>query len=434
VISSEGVTAAVNRVFDRLAERRRLGTFEPISATKLQQAEGFVKPPVMNLSILPPFPNRGGSQLQLLDRLREERRHRTVALLYPVSTVWRLEVSAGDRRWILKGPESNASDTSLTEAVGWARRTLGTATIHIENLAGLPLNQIPALANDGPLIISVHDFTGYCRRPHLMEQPQSVFCDYSSDTERCRSCLARDWQLPPNAVEIHRDRARKSLTAATHLVFPSRFLKDRYLELFSDLELETRSRVIEPATKIHLPSMIRRPHPPHVAFVGGIKGHKGGDLVAQTAERLREHHEDLLLTSYGDGDRDLIRRIRRTARVRVHGFYRGGELPRLLVRDEVDVAIMPSIWPESYGLVVDECLHARVPVVAFDLGAIGPRLRRLGVGRVIDIDQGAMGLSTGAAGLLTETTGIDDAVLDTLPTPQRVAKKYIRLYLDLEGQ
>jgi len=94
---------------------------------------------------------------------------------------------------------------------------------------------------------------------------------------------------------------------------------------------------------------------------------------------------------------------------------------------------MPSIWPESYGLVVDECLQARVPVVAFDLGAIGPRLKRLGVGRIIDIDQGAMGLATGAAGLLTETTDIDDAVLDTLPTPQRVAKKYIRLYRDLEG-
>lgn len=433
VISSEGVTAVLNRVLDGFAERQRLRRFEPISAAELPRTNRFTKPPVINLSVLPPHPNRGGSQLQMLDRLREEQLRRSVALLYPLADVWRLEISAGGQGWILEGPESHPSNEALNDAVSWARDTLGTDAVHIENLALLPLGLIPSLAEDGPIIVAVHDFTGYCRRPHLMEKPHSVFCDYSSDPTRCRNCLGHDWQLPPDAAEVHRHLARQALMAADRIIFPSEFLKEQYSRLFTDLDLETRSRVVEPATEVHTTAGIHRPHPPHIAFVGGIKGHKGGALVVKTAVRLREHHASLCLTSYGDGDPELVRRIKRTARVRVHGYYRSGELPRLLVRDEVDVAILPSIWPESYGLVVDECLRARVPVVAFDLGAIGPRLNQLGVGRVVPATTGAEGLATAAVQLLNANlSGIDDAVVEMLPTPRKVAEQYLELYREFE--
>ena len=438
VISSEGVTAALNRTLDGLAERQRLRRFEPISAAELQRTNRFTKPPVINLSVLPPHPNRGGSQLQMLDRLREEELMRSVALLYPLANAWRLEVSSGGRRWILDSPKFSSPppsllDEHLLEAVNWARKILGTNALHMESLAGLPLDRIPALAEDGPIIVAVHDFTGYCRRPHLMEEPHSVFCNYSSDPARCRSCLGHDWQLPPDAAEVHRHHARQALMAADHIIFPSEFLKAQYSKLFTDLDFETRSLVIEPATELQTKNGIHRPHPPHVAFVGGIKGHKGGALVVKTALLLRERHAGLRLTSYGDGEPELIRRLKSTARVRVHGYYRSGKLPRLLVRDEVDVAILPSIWPESYGLVVDESLRAGVPVVAFDLGAIGPRLKRLGVGRVIPVTTGAEGLATTAAQLLNaKVSGIEDAVVKMLPTPRKVAEQILGLYRELE--
>ena len=351
VVKGEGAKAAVNRALDGWDERRRLRQLIKITPSEIQQAPPFPPPPIINFSVLPPAPNRGGSQLQMLDRLRWERLHRTIALLFPLATHWRLEISAEERVWILDGPKSDPSHQNLNHVVGWARRSLRTKALHIENLAGLPLNQIPELAETGPIIIGVHDFTGYCRRPHLMERPGAGFCNYSSDPNRCHACLSHDWQVPSDAAEAHRNLARKALKAAQTIIFPSRFLQERYSEFFNDIEVP--SRVIEPATTIQLPPMTHRRHPPHVAFVGGIKEHKGGSLVVQTAEILRRRQPALLMTAYGDGDPHLIREIKRAARVRVHGFYRRGELPILLLRNQVDVAILPSIWPETYGLVVD---------------------------------------------------------------------------------
>ncbi len=432
VISSEGVTAVLNRALDGLAERRRLQSFDRISAPALTRSRDFKKPPVINLSIVPPYPNRGGSQLQMLDRLREERLKRTVALLYPLAGIWRLEVTTFDHGWILEGPRSHPATEAIDDAVAWARATLGTDVIHIENLALLPLEKTAGLAKGGPIIIAVHDFSAYCRRPHLMEEPLSVFCSYSSDPERCRACLAHDWHLPQDAAQAHRTLALQVLNTAQHIIFPSEFLKDQYSTLFPSLDFAPSARVIEPATEINAPAKDHQPHPPHVAFVGGLKGHKGGGLVAKAADRLRQSNPNLRMTSYGDGDPEMIRRLKHSAGVRIHGYYRSGDLPRLLVRDQVDVAILPSIWPEAYGLVVDECLHARVPVVAFDLGAIGPRLKRHGVGRVAPLSAGDAGLAEAAIQLLNETlSGIDDTVVARLPTTQNVAKRYLSLYSEI---
>ena len=59
----------------------------------------------------------------------------------------------------------------------------------------------------------------------------------------------------------------------------------------------------------------------------------------------------------------------------MRGYYRAGSLPGLLRRESVDLALLLSIWPESYGITLDECRAAGVPVVAFDHGAMGERLR-----------------------------------------------------------
>jgi glycosyltransferase involved in cell wall biosynthesis len=79
-------------------------------------------------------------------------------------------------------------------------------------------------------------------------------------------------------------------------------------------------------------------------------------------------------SAYGGGDAQILSRLRAQG-VRIYGYYRAGSLPALLRRDAVDVALFLSIWPETYALVVDECLLASVPVVAFDIGAPAERLR-----------------------------------------------------------
>jgi glycosyltransferase involved in cell wall biosynthesis len=41
----------------------------------------------------------------------------------------------------------------------------------------------------------------------------------------------------------------------------------------------------------------------------------------------------------------------------------------------VNVLFFPSIWPETFSYVVGEMMALGLPIVAFDLGAPGERLR-----------------------------------------------------------
>src|SRR6202035_736868 len=74
--------------------------------------------------------------------------------------------------------------------------------------------------------------------------------------------------------------------------------------------------------------------------------------------------------------------------MRIRGYYRAGSLPRLLRRDGVDLALLLSIVPESYSLVLSECRAAGVPVVAFDHGAVADRIRAEGGGLLVAPEEG----------------------------------------------
>ncbi|HEX6862367.1 MAG TPA: glycosyltransferase, partial [Thermoanaerobaculia bacterium] len=116
----------------------------------------------------------------------------------------------------------------------------------------------------------------------------------------------------------------------------------------------------------------------------GVQAHKGALVFEEVAKRV-----DLRWTVYGGGDPELLTRLRRLPKTRVRGYYRAGTLPRLLRRDGVDLALLLSIVPESYSLVLDECAAADVPVIAFRLGAVGDRLTS---GRLVPLEEGAEGI------------------------------------------
>ncbi len=115
----------------------------------------------------------------------------------------------------------------------------------------------------------------------------------------------------------------------------------------------------------------------------------------------------------------------------MRGYYRAGSLPRLLRRDRVDLAILPSVVPESFCLVLSECRAAGVPVLAFDSGAVGERLRNEGGGLAVPPAEGAAGM----AALAAEVTGGERVLLPlaarTEPEPGEIAGRWLSLYREL---
>jgi glycosyltransferase involved in cell wall biosynthesis len=467
---AEGSRGVAARLLDRLAEARRRRSF-----TAAGQPPPDFACDILNIAAAPPAPRLGGVQTQLLWRLDAEATLRPVALLYPelpagspAGERYRLELQRHGHRHALqwnaespppaaegelrplsrpagrrRGPLPPAAlfDATWESAVAWAAARCATTTLAVEGLAGMPLGSLAKLRTEGfGLVLALHDFAAFCPRPHLLERPAPPqpprFCHFSRDADRCAACLARDLpDLPAGFQEERRALARHLLTIADAVIYPSRFLAATHHDLFAGAGAAATHIIAPaahppgarpPAVLPSAPDDPRAPEPPgksrtpspaarsplRVAWVGAVQVHKGALVLEAALRRLPAADQRVEFIAYGGGDAAILRRWRRLPGLRVRGYYRAGTLAALLRRDRIDLALALSVVPESYGLTLDECAAAQVPVVAFDLGAQGERLRQAGgllLAAPLADDPDAAG--NALAGLL------DQILAGTLPLP-----------------
>lgn len=425
LLLDEGPRALWNRTQDRLEEIKRLRRLPRLLEDRGRLSIDVELPPVLNVSPLPPSPKRGGAQIQMLDRLAEEKKLRTVALAYPKDGSWWLEISGTS----VGGIFAIGGEAVVADLIQRAANLIGSSVVHIESLAGLPLNLVGDLEDRNlSTVLSIHDFTLFCRRPHLTESATAEFCEYCQDPDRCDACLQDvDPKLNTTQADYRRMGAR-AYKKATLVIFPSDFLRRQHRVLFPGLRGPGCDAVIPPTSSRPVTSISSSPVPSRIAFVGGLYSHKGGALIAPTMKRVREDNSKAVGFVYGNGETGLFRQLRRTKGIRIRGYYRQGELSVMLKRDRISVAVLPSIWPEAYALVVDECLSVGVPVVAFDLGAVGDRLKAWNVGDLVPLKEGASGLAESLLCSLVGDLDIPEAITRELPLSTSTARQYVNLY------
>jgi glycosyltransferase involved in cell wall biosynthesis len=422
---TEGGISVRNKKRALAEENRRRRVLAELNVTKDGRLDtGVSPPPVLNVAPFPPYPAFTGSQVAMADRLSLEKGQRTVALVYPRDGAWWLEVwSAASAGYFFLGSKSN-----LLEIIAHAARLMRAKVVHIENNAGLPLNLVHALESGGlRTMLSIHDFVFFCRRRHLVEQPYGEFCEFSTDALRCKVCL-RDIDPEGRTSQTdYRRRAAPSLHDAGLLIFPSAFLQRQYEALFPERQPGQREAVVAPATTRRAAVAATGDRRPHVAFVGGVYPHRGAAHIQPIMDRVRESEPKAVGFVYGDGDDELFKKVRNAKKVKIQGYYPQGTLPEVIAKDKIAVAVLPSISPEAYSLVVDECLSAGVPVVAFEHGAVGERLSYWEVGDLVPMALGVEGLADAVIDNLGQNQRVADGIIRTLPQIDRVARKYREL-------
>jgi glycosyltransferase involved in cell wall biosynthesis len=115
--------------------------------------------------------------------------------------------------------------------------------------------------------------------------------------------------------------------------------------------------------------------PIRCVYIGSLIPAKGLHVAVEAFNGVTDPHARLHL--YGDpaADPGYVERLRRLAR---HpGIELKGLLPReavAAVLQDADLLVQPSLWYETYAIVVDEALSAGVPVLVSDHGAPAERV------------------------------------------------------------
>lgn len=224
------------------------------------------------------------------------------------------------------------------------------------------------------LTVTAHDYFSACPSFVLLDA-DGRYCGIP-DVSVCATCLPRHQASyvtlsPPSAIGPWRASWERCLRAADEIRCFSESTRRLLLRAYPDLDV-TRITVVPHRVDFHpvrLPAL-HHADPLVIGIAGHISAQKGAGVVKEVLSRIERDRLDARVVVIGTLDL-----VQTSPRLHVTGPYRRDDLPALIEAHGINMFLFPSICPETFSYAIEELLVLRMPIVAFDLGAPGDRLR-----------------------------------------------------------
>ncbi len=230
-----------------------------------------------------------------------------------------------------------------------------------------------------PLEYVVHDFYSLCPSQHLLDY-RELYCGVPKDENDCRYCLRRNIAATQEADISHWRQAFAALLECADQV-----------TVFDASAVDILSRGLDVKTiKIQIapqPTLTFVSEEPvsisgrlHIGVLGTMTTVKGAANINRLASYIREQGWQVPITVVG---RSLVPM---QEGVRVLGSYQVESLPDIIRQEGINIYFMSTIVPETFSRTLSEAMALGLPVVAYDIGAQGARVKHYSLGRAIPID------------------------------------------------
>ena len=224
------------------------------------------------------------------------------------------------------------------------------------------------------LTVTAHDYFSVCPSFVLLNA-DGRYCGIP-DISVCATCLNRHRAsnvalTPPTEIGPWRAIWGRCLHTADEVRFFSESTREHFLRAYPTLPRD-RLTVI-PHKPDYVPARLPRldAHAPLVIGVlGEISVHKGAAILKEMVRLIDETGANVRIVVLG-----TLHAALKSERLRVTGAYDRANLVEMIEANGINMFLFPSIWPETFSYVVAELIALDLPVVAFDLGAPGERLR-----------------------------------------------------------
>lgn len=247
-------------------------------------------------------------------------------------------------------------------------RETGSQLVAVHNFFPLLSPSIfhAALAENVPSVLTLHNFRLICPAATLLR-----------DGEVCRDCVGRTVPLPAIQHACYRSSRILSTAVAamnaTHRVLGT---WDKVVTRFIALTEEMKEEYVKggfEAGRILVKPNSTEVYPVGLGeqnsflFVGRLSKEKGVSVLLDAWVRAKTQGE---LWIAGTGPEEVALKQQAASLSNVHFL---GQQTREAVQERMGNAkalVVPSIWPETFGLTVIEAFCKGTPVIATDLGAL----------------------------------------------------------------
>ena len=258
--------------------------------------------------------------------------------------------------------------------------------IELHHFLGLTTPVLEMLvALDVPYRIVVHDYAWICPRITLLNG-EGVYCGEPA-VAVCEVCVKTHGSSLSEPLTVAELRARSSAIfgKATAVVAPTQDVRKRLERYFPGISVQVQpwESGIQPSTGTRTHAR-RRDGVVRVAILGAINAKKGWSVLLECARdaAARQLPLEFTIIGYSSNDPPLLE----TGRVSMTGPYQEDEVAALLEREACDVALFPSVGPETWCYTLTYALTENLPIVALDLGAVAERLRDASVGELLPLN------------------------------------------------
>ncbi len=225
-----------------------------------------------------------------------------------------------------------------------------------------------------PYEVHVHDYVWFCPRVLLIGSDRR-YCG-EPDVETCETCVVDAGSALEELISVGtlRRRSARLLGGARRVVVPSEDAAVRLRRHFPDLHPlvvgHEDDGALPPISEASPAGGGRR----RVCVIGAIGVAKGYDVLLACARDAASRDLPLEFTIVGHTIDD--RRLMATGRAYVTGEFRPDEATNLIRAQQADLALLPSVWPETWCFALTDAWRAGLRVAAFDIGAPAERIRR----------------------------------------------------------
>ena len=232
-----------------------------------------------------------------------------------------------------------------------------------------------------PYDVHVHDYAWLCARVALVG-PTQRYCGEPA-VAQCEACVADAGNLIDEEITVAalRQRSAAVFAGARRVFAPSADAASRIRRHFPGTQPQAMPHGDDAAI----------PDPPRsvattlcrVCVIGAIGIHKGFQVLLDCARDAAERRLPLEFVVVGHTIDD--RRLLATGRVFVTGTFAAEEAVPLIKAQQATIALLPSIFPETWCLSLAEAWQAGLAVAAFDVGAQAERIRGTGRGFLLPL-------------------------------------------------
>jgi len=238
------------------------------------------------------------------------------------------------------------------------------------------------------LILLVHDFYMACPS-HFLLNKDGKYCGLPK-LEVCRECLPKiDDGLvglfQAKDIDLWRDRWGPVLGRADEVVCFSENTRALLRRAYPSLEI--KKVLVRPHSVAYLTGNYRFPlneAPLRLAIVGDINYHKGSEVFVDLAESARKQNLTIEFLVIGS-----LNAKSKPPEIVETGPYKRDDLADILSRYKIHMALMLSVWPETFSYVTHELIKLKVPLFSFDIGAQGDTVRQYSLGCVAPLCNGS---------------------------------------------